>query len=54
MAAKSPIIRTCHFHFRMLQSLIIYEILIPLLHIFELHGAQLNEDKIVFNYFQQN
>ena len=45
MEGKSAVITACHFHCRLLQRLIIYELLIPLLHIFELHAAQLDEDK---------
>jgi hypothetical protein len=42
---------TCHFHFRIMQSLIIYELWHPLLLIFELHCAQLDEDKVIVHLF---
>jgi hypothetical protein len=48
MKGKPSVIAACHFHFRLLQSLRIYELLLlPLLHIFELNGAQIDEDKCV-------
>jgi hypothetical protein len=51
MEGRPPGITAFHFHFRLLQSLIIYEPLIPLLHVCEMHGAQLDEDKRIFYLF---
>jgi hypothetical protein len=51
MQGKPPVITVCHFQFRLLQSLIIYRLPIPLLYIFELRGAQLNEDKVMVYLF---
>jgi len=39
MEGKLPVITACHFQLRLLQSVRIYELLLPLFHIFELHGA---------------
>ena len=52
---KLPVIIACLFHFRLLQSLRMYELLRPLLHIFQLRGVQLDEDRdIFFTHFQPN
>jgi hypothetical protein len=51
MEGNWPVITGCYFQFRLLQSLIIYEISVPLLHIFELNCAQLDEDKGIFLLF---
>jgi len=48
MDGKPPIITACHFHFQLLQSLRMYESLLPFFLIFELHGSQLDEDKSTF------
>jgi len=51
MEGKPPVITACHFQFRLMQSLTIYELLIPLLHIFEFHSAQLDEEKHIVYFY---
>jgi hypothetical protein len=51
MEGKPPVIAACHFHFRLLQILSMYELWRLLLHIFELHCAQLDEDNSIVHLF---